>query len=65
MDKRIDGHNLKLREIKEIKREEAEERNKAYQALSLEDKLARQKEGGKVWIKLMTQQADKQKGDNK
>jgi len=35
------------------KRAEAEERNKAYQALPLEEKLARNSEGGKVQKKLL------------
>ena len=46
---------MKKNEMKTIKREEAEARNKAYQALSFEEKLARQIPGGKVYKKLMAQ----------
>lgn len=40
------------RRHKEQKRKDAEARNAEYQALSLEEKLARQTPGGKVWNKL-------------
>lgn len=42
------------------KRKEAEERNAAYQKLSFEDKLARHKEGGKAWTKLILQKEAEQ-----
>jgi len=42
---------------KERKRAEAIVRNEAYQALTLEQKLARQPEGGKVWTKLKAKAA--------
>lgn len=49
---------------KERKRAEAEERNEAYQKLSIEKKLEHHKEGGKAWSKLMAQKT-KQELQNK
>jgi hypothetical protein len=37
---------------REAKRADAELRQKQFSALSFDDKLARQKEGGKVWKKI-------------
>lgn len=56
----LKGNSTKTNHMKGIaaakkaqKRAEAEERNKAYQALPLEEKLARNVEGGKVQKKLL------------
>ena len=46
-------------ERKAQRRAEAEERNAVYQALPIEEKLKRHKEGGKVWKKLMNQERSK------
>ena len=55
MEYKIGDGNLSYSEAKAQKREEAEIRNKEYQALSLEEKMDRQNPGGKVYKKLMAQ----------
>jgi len=47
--------NEKLAQKRERKRQEAEERNAAYQKLSFEEKLTHHKDGGKVYNKLIAQ----------
>ena len=49
---RTNHHRGIAKAAKEQRRKEAEERNAKYQLLTVEQKLARQPEGGKVWAKI-------------
>lgn len=52
MEYRVGSSNLSRVEVKAQKRAEAEERNAAYQALPLEEKMTHHKEGSKAYKKL-------------